>query len=164
MTYSKTKNKTACHPRAGRDPVLSKDYRLHLPAGKAGTADNILKAARNSGLGTRICLWSLVFSLLSAAAFAANYDIKEMTPEVREALAGRQTRYSELQQAKKSGGARENSQGYVDCFRNESLCSAENHDRQTIYRTIANQNGLGSAGLSQIQRAFAETIRERDSR
>ncbi len=119
------------------------------------------KSLRSSVFGL---LSLLVFSLQSFAAFAANYDIKEMTPQVREALAGRQSRYSELQQAKQSGGARENSNGYVDCFRNESLCSAENHDRQTIYRTIADQNGLGAAGLSQIQRAFAETIREREGR
>ena len=117
-----------------------------------------------------LCLWSLAFCLLALSgvegwaptAYAANYDIKEMTPEAREALAGRQTRYAELQQAKKSGATSENSDGYVNCAQNESLCSAENHDRQTIYRTIAEQNELGGAGLSQIQRAFAETIRERD--
>ena len=109
-------------------------------------------------------LWSLVFGLCSFTAFAANYDLKEKTPEIQQAIDGRQSRYTELQQAKQSGGARENIQGYVDCFRNESLCSAENYDRQAIYRAIADQNNLGQAGLSQIQRAFAETIRERDER
>jgi|GEM_PF-3431837 len=107
--------------------------------------------------------WSLLLGSWSFAAYAANYDIKEMTPAVRDALAGRQTRYSELQSAKRSGMAKENEQGYVDCSANSALCSAENHDRQVIYKTIAEQNDLGQAGLSQIQRAFAETIRERDS-
>ena len=111
-----------------------------------------------------ISLCAISYGLWAFAAYAANYDLKEKTPEIQQAIDGRQSRYTELQQAKQSGGARENNQGYVDCFRNESLCSAENHDRQTIYRAIADQNDLGPAGLSQIQRAFAETIRERDER
>lgn len=103
----------------------------------------------------------LIFAIGTANAFAANYDIKQMTPEIKRAIEGRQNRYGELQAAKHSGQARENEQGYVDCSANQSLCSAENHDRQIIYRAIADQNELGSAGLSQVQRAFAETIRER---
>ena len=101
--------------------------------------------------------------LISQTAFAENYDIKQMTPEVHQAINGRQTRYDELQSAKRSSVAKENVQGYVDCSANTALCSAENHDRQVIYKAIAEQNDLGQAGLSQIQRAFAETIRERDS-
>ncbi len=111
-----------------------------------------------------ILTWSVVLGAWSASAYGASYDIKETTPEIQQAINGRQLRFTELQQAKQSGGARENSQGYVDCFRNESLCAAENHDRQTIYRAIADQNNLGKAGISQIQLAFAETIRERDGR
>ena len=85
-----------------------------------------------------------------------------MTPEVREALAGRQTRYSELQAAKRSGAISENNEGLVSG--NSDLARAENRDRLVIYQTIADQNNLGSAGLSQIKRTFAETIRERDGR
>lgn len=108
------------------------------------------------------CLLSIVICLWSFAAQAANYDIKEMTPEVREALAGRQTRYSELQAAKRSGAISENNEGLVSG--NSDLARAENRDRLVIYQTIADQNNLGSAGLSQIKRTFAETIRERDGR
>lgn len=108
-----------------------------------------------------IISFALALCSLSCAAFAANYDIKQMTPEIREALAGRQQRYSELQSAKRAGIARETSQGFVECRTNGSLCSAENHDREVIYNAIAEQNGLGQAGVSQVQRAFAETIRER---
>ncbi len=116
--------------------------------------------SRISHLVSRIALSALVFSLWSVAAFAANYDIREMTPEVREALAGRQARYSELQSAKRAGAVRENSEGLVSG--SGGLVNAENHDRMVIYQTIATQNNLGPAGLSQIKRAFSETIRERE--
>jgi len=98
----------------------------------------------------------------SVSAYAANYDIREMTPEIQQALSGRQSRYAELQSAKKSGAIQENNQGLVSG--NSALVNAENRDRMVIYRAIAEQNNLGSAGLPQIQRAFAETIRERESR
>ncbi|HCM42104.1 MAG TPA: DUF1318 domain-containing protein [Candidatus Omnitrophota bacterium] len=101
-------------------------------------------------------------SLISQIGFAANYDIREMTPEIKNALSGRQARYAELQAAKNTGAIRENNEGLVSG--NFPLVSAENRDRMVIYRAIAEQNNLGSAGLPQIQRAFAETIREREGR
>jgi len=133
------------------------DYRLQ-------TTDYRLKTIKSwdSGLGIRVILFSLVFGLWSFSAFASNYDIKEMTPEVKNALSGRQARYAELQAAKNTGAIRENNEGLVSG--NFPLVSAENRDRMVIYRAIADQNNLGSAGLPQIQRAFAETIREREGR
>lgn len=107
-------------------------------------------------------LFTVSYMLWSVAAYAANYDIKQMTPEVREALAGRQSRYSQLQMAKQSGAVSENNEGLVSG--SSPLVSAENNDRLVIYQAIANQNNLGSSGLSQIKRAFAETIREREGR
>lgn len=106
--------------------------------------------------------WFLILSTWSLASYAANYDIREMTPEVKNALSGRQARYADLQTAKQNGAIRENNEGLVSG--NSPLVSAENRDRMVIYRTIAEQNNLGSAGLPQIQRAFAETIREREGR
>ena len=112
-------------------------------------------------LNSKTILIAAAFCLVSSfSGFAGEYDIKQMTPEVREALAGRQSRYSELQTAKRSGAVSENGEGLVSG--NSPLVGAENHDRLVIYQTIADQNGLGSSGLSQIKRAFAETIRERD--
>ncbi len=155
MTYDKTKIKVACHPRAGGDLVLlPKNYR-----------PQITTKAKFESLRTQVLLlslWSLVFGLWSLAAFAANYDIKEMTPEVREALAGRQSRHSALQVAKQSGAITENSEGLVSG--SSELVNAENNDRLVIYQTIADQNELGAGGLAQIKAAFAETIRERDGR
>jgi len=110
----------------------------------------------------KILSFIAALSLISQIGFAANYDIREMTPEVKNALAGRQSRYAELQAAKNNGAIRENNEGLVSG--NSGLVSAENNDRMVIYRTIAEQNNLGSAGLPQIQRAFAETIREREGR
>ncbi len=128
------------------------------------TTQQIAKSKKPIAQKTRtalVLLWAIGYGLWAFAAYAASYDIKQMTPEVREALAGRQARYSELQAAKHSGAASENSEGLVSG--NSPLVSAENHDRLVIYQTIADQNGLGSSGLSQIKSAFAETIRERDS-
>ncbi len=110
----------------------------------------------------KLALLITTLTLIAQTGFAANYDIKEMTPEVRDALAGRQTRYAQLQAAKRSGAVHETNNGLVTGA--EPLTSEENHDRMVIYQTIAQQNNLGQAGLSQIQRAFAETIRERDGR
>lgn len=108
----------------------------------------------------KILSFIAIASLFSQVGFAANYDIREMTPEVKNALAGRQSRYAELQAAKQSGAVRENNEGLVSG--NSGLVSAENNDRMVIYRTIAQQNNLGAEGLELVKKAFAETIRERE--
>ena len=114
-------------------------------------------------LNSKLILIAAVFCMMgSIAAYAGEYDIKQMTPEVREALAGRQSRYAELQAAKKSGAVSENDEGLVSG--NPELAGAENHDRLVIYQTIADQNNLGSGGLEIIKKTFAQTIRERDGR
>ena len=106
-----------------------------------------------------VCLWSIVFGLWSFAAFAANYDIKEMTPAVQQALSSRQARYGQLQSAKQAGAIQENSRGLVSGA--EPLASEENRDREVIYQAIAEQNNLGAEGLEQVHRAFAEVHQER---
>ena len=42
-----------------------------------------------------------------------------------------------------------------------SLTTAENQDRRVLYETLAEQNKLGSTGLLEIQRAFAEVRKEK---
>ncbi len=110
----------------------------------------------------KILSFIAIASLVSQIGFAANYDIREMTPEVKNALSGRQARYAELQSAKRAGAIQENNEGLVSG--NSPLVNPENRDRLVIYRAIADQNGLGAGGLDQIKRAFAETIRERENR
>ena len=41
------------------------------------------------------------------------------------------------------------------------LVNAENSDRKVIYQTIVDQNGFGSGGLTQVERAFSDVQREK---
>jgi uncharacterized protein YdbL (DUF1318 family) len=95
-------------------------------------------------------------------AFAGQYDLKEMTAEVKQALAGRQQRYDELQQLKASGQVGENNQGYVEALKGGgSIVTAENQDRRVIYNAIVSQNQFGPGGIAQVQKAFAEVQRDK---
>lgn len=98
-------------------------------------------------------------------AFAAKYDIKVMTPEVKKALDSRHARHATIRQLKNQGLVGENNQGYVAVIANQngsgSLAAAENSDRQVIYGAIADQNNLGTQGISLVEKAFADVHRER---
>jgi len=97
------------------------------------------------------------------SAQAANYDLKETTPEVRQALSGRQARYSEIQRLKSEAQIGEDHQGYVLARTNAAqvagLIASENKDRRTIYQAIVAQNGLGEAGMRQVEETFGEVQR-----
>ena len=96
---------------------------------------------------------------------AAQYDLKEITPDVQNALSGRQNRYGELKNLKAQGLMGETHHGYVQALQNStaagSLVAAENQDRSTIYRAIVMQNGLGSQGLAQVELAFGDVQRDK---
>lgn len=107
----------------------------------------------------------LVSVLASGLAWAqGKYSIKQMTPEVQQALSSRKDRFSELRSFKSSGAIGENNHGYVEVLKNDgqasSLAKAENRDRKVVYQTIAQQNGLEDA-LSTIEAAFADVQREK---
>ena len=104
-----------------------------------------------------------LFLASTSLAFAASYDIKEMTPEINQALQGRQSRFSELQQLKLSGAAGEDNQGYVKALKPDadSVVSAENSDRRIIYTAIVAQHNLGPTGLSLVEQGFGEVQRDR---
>ena len=112
-----------------------------------------------------ILMIALLILGFSQGLSAAEYDIKEMTPEIQNALNGRQARYGQLQELKASGVLGENNQGLVKVLKEipgaNEVTSAENADRQVIYNAIAEQNGLGAAGLPKIQQVFAEVQREK---
>ena len=105
------------------------------------------------------------FLCFAAVSEAAQYDIKQMTPEVEKAIANRQARYSELQGLKAEGSVGENNKGYAEALGDsssaKSIASAENEDRKVIYRTIAEQNNLGAEGLALIETVFAEVQHEK---
>jgi len=111
-------------------------------------------------------LFSMTAAVLGAQpVYAAQYDIKTMTPEVQRALDGRKQRYDSVQSLKGNGAIGENNQGYVTVLNSgsgaDSLAQPENADRSVIYNTIVEQNGLGGGGLEKVQIAFAEVQRER---
>lgn len=112
---------------------------------------------------------ALLFGMfLAGDAFlyaATQYDIKQMTPEVEAALSNRKARYEQIMSMKSEGALGENNQGYiearVDSAAAREIAEIENRDRQTIYRTIAEQNNLGAAGLAVVETVFAEVQQEK---
>lgn len=101
----------------------------------------------------------------STMAHAMTYDLKEKTPAVAAALAGRQQRFSQLAGAKSQGLVGENNQGLVTQLSGGGdiapLVSAENQDRMVIYQAIVEQNALTAGALPTVQQAFAEVQRDR---
>jgi hypothetical protein len=108
---------------------------------------------------------ALFFLTTLSNGFAADYDFKELTPEIKKALQDRQTRYTQIQSLKKEGAIGENNKGYVTELESNasaaSLTEAENRDRRVIYEALARQNKLGSTGLLEVQKAFADVQREK---
>lgn len=111
----------------------------------------------------RLVLGILLFLGGSIIFAAGTYDLKEITPAVQTAVSNRQARYAALQQLKSEGAVGENNEGLTRVLRDSpqasALTSAENQDRETIYRAIADQNQLGSEGLERIRAVFAEVQR-----
>lgn len=119
----------------------------------------------------KIYTLGLVAGLFILAAtsigFAADYDYKTMTPDIEKALKNRQARYQQLQHLKQEGEIGENNTGYVTDLKENAeaatLTQAENQDRRVLYEALAEQNKLGSTGLLEIQKAFAEVQQEKAS-
>ncbi len=116
-----------------------------------------------------IYAWGMAVGLIiltaASVCFAADYDYKTMTPDIEKALKNRQARYYQLQQLKQEGDIGENNKGYVTNLKDNAaaatLTSAENQDRRVLYEALAEQNALGSTGLLEIQKAFAEVQQEK---
>lgn len=97
-------------------------------------------------------------------ADAAQYDIKQMTPEVQQALENRRSRFDQLRDLKTQGIVGENNRGYIDVLQGDasaaSLAEAENADRKIVYQTIAEQNSLEDQ-LDVIEKVFAQVQRDK---
>jgi uncharacterized protein YdbL (DUF1318 family) len=106
----------------------------------------------------------LLLCIFSQTGYAAMYDLKEITPEVQSALENRRSRFSELEDLKQKGIVGETNKGYVENLagdsRASSIASAENADRKTIYKAIAEQNGLTGA-FDTIESVFAGVQRDK---
>jgi hypothetical protein len=108
----------------------------------------------------------IFLTVITGTASAAQYDIKEMTPQIQQALQGRQGRYDSLQQLKSQGVLGENNQGYVTVLNHsvveaDTIASAENEDRGVIYKAIVQQNGLPPSALAQVEAVFAGVQRDK---
>ncbi len=106
-------------------------------------------------------LAALIF--LPRGAQAENYDLKQITPAVQQAIQSRQARFSQLQHLKQQGVIGEDNQGMVKVLKDlpevKNIAAGENQDREIIYQTIAEQNGLGPVGIAKVREIFAEVQR-----
>ena len=116
-------------------------------------------------IATSLFLATLILVTAAACGFAANYDFKDMTPEINKALKNRQARYYQLQKLKEEGVIGENNTGYVTDLKNNAAAStmvaSENKDRRILYEALVEQNKLGTTGLLEVQKAFAEVQKEK---
>ncbi len=112
----------------------------------------------------KIFLLSVLCVISTMALAEGRYSIKEMTPELEQALEGRKERFEQLSDLKSKGVVGENNHGYAEILKSENdanvLVEAENRDRKVIYEGIAGQNGLGNA-LSVIESVFAQVQRDK---
>ena len=108
---------------------------------------------------------SLLILTAASICFAADYDYKTMTPDIEKALKNRQSRYQQLQSLKQEGVIGENNKGYVTNLKDNAaaatVTASENQDRRVMYEALAEQNKLGSTGLLEVQRAFADVQSEK---
>jgi uncharacterized protein YdbL (DUF1318 family) len=106
----------------------------------------------------------LLVCIFSLNVYAAQYDLKEITPAVQTALENRRSRFSELEDLKQKGLLGENNKGYVEALKSgdnaQAIAAAENKDRKTIYKAIAEQNNLSHA-FDVIESVFAKVQRDK---
>ena len=113
-----------------------------------------------------ILLTSLVLTLalMVGQGYAADYSLREITPQVQAALDARKERFSRLNELKAKGIIGENNQGYVSALEEnnaaEKLADAENQNRRVVYKAIATQNGL-KGKIDIIEKVFAQIKREK---
>lgn len=136
----------------------------------AGPHKELFKDKGGSKMDTRKVLVKFVLVLgLTALPFfsvyAADYDIKEMTPEIKAALEARRGRFEKLSALKAEGKIGENNRGYVEALAAggdaDEVVRAENSDRSTIYNAIIEQNALSGDGRSLVEKVFAQVQRDK---
>ncbi|MBI4971723.1 MAG: DUF1318 domain-containing protein [Candidatus Omnitrophica bacterium] len=108
----------------------------------------------------------LMLSLfISGIAFAGEYDLKTITPTVKNALDGRRDRYAQLEQLKNQDKVGEGRDGFVVNLNGDAeadpVVTAENQDRSVIYSAIVQQNDLPETEIRTVARVFAETQRQK---
>ena len=112
------------------------------------------------------CGIALVFLALGPVSLHAGaYDLKEITPPVKEAFAHRHDRYNQLKELKAQGAIGETHHGYVHMLKpsddTKAIVDAENRDRGIIYRAILAQHELGAQGLASVEITFGDVQRDK---
>lgn len=102
---------------------------------------------------------------LGGLAFAADYNLRQITPAIQQALDGRRERYGLLEQLKDQGKIGEGRDGLVVNLTGDpeadAVADRENHDRNVIYNAIVEQNNLPETEIHTVMRVFAETQRSK---
>ncbi|HNX68605.1 MAG TPA: DUF1318 domain-containing protein [Candidatus Omnitrophota bacterium] len=115
--------------------------------------------------GFFIPIFLIASFMIASACFAGQYDLKQITPEIDQALKGRQARYARLQSLKQQGLVGENSRGYVTELKGGAaageVVASENRDRKVIYHALVGQNALGPNGMREVENVFADVQREK---
>lgn len=125
--------------------------------------------------------------LMPRLSLAAEYDLKELTSDVKTALENRRVRFEQLRAYKEKGVIGENNHGYVEFLTRrihtegglymeashdydleddsvakvKALVEAENQDRRLIYKTIIQQNNLIPGELEKVEKAFAQVQKDK---
>src|SRR3989338_1097645 len=125
--------------------------------------------------------------LMPRLSLAAEYDLKELTSDVKTALENRRVRFEQLRAYKEKGVIGENNHGYVEFLTRrihtegglymeashdydleddsvakvKALVEAENQDRRWIYKTIIQQNNLIPGELEKVEKAFAQVQKDK---
>ncbi len=111
-----------------------------------------------------VCFALCAFCFCPSNSYAAEYNLKQMTPAVEQALLDRKARFDQLEAYKAKGVIGENNRGYVELFSSDEkaaeIVKGENADRRTIYQAIAEQNGIASQ-LEMIEKVFAQVQQEK---
>ena len=106
----------------------------------------------------------MLVGMIPTLAAAQNYDIKEMTPAIRQALDNRRARFDALEGHKQTGALGEDNRGYIAVLipgaPANAVAADENRDRQVVYSAIADENNLSHA-MGTIEGVFAGVQRDK---
>jgi uncharacterized protein YdbL (DUF1318 family) len=165
---------SACTVKAIGDPEKPITINAHIVIdirelkGTATGIESMIQegAMVNAATPTRLALLHTARKWLGPriAYAAGEYDLKEITPQIEEALKRRKNRFFELQKMKSMEKLGENNEGYIKNFTSEEklmrLANEENRDRKTIYDAIVTQNNLQPNSIYTVQSDFAEVQRK----
>ncbi len=154
---------SACRATLAGDPDRPIKIEAHITLDvrqvkeEAHSIEDIV-SGRTSGPSQKPQAWLEPLTLSTAWAL-------EMTDEVKQAIASRQNRFSQINSYKDQGLVGEDREGHVANLGGgpdvQALVDAENKDREVIYRATVNEKSLPPEAISTIRAAFAEEQRDR---